>query len=171
MNRLYSQTTATTYLEGLHTDIPEDAVPISDEVYNVVIANPPMGKVRGHDSEGLPILLDPPTLPDDAAALIAATRYAHEVVGIEVDGVMINTARESQALITSAALSAFMDKNYTCTWKTQSGSVQLNATQLIGVATAVRAHVQACFDREFELLAAVADGSYSDSMRGEGWPV
>lgn len=169
MNRLYSQSTGTTYLDGLHTDIPEDAVPIAAEIYDAVIASAPMVKVRSHDGAGLPILVDPPTLPADTAALIFTTRYEHEVLGIDVGGVQINTDRESQALITSAALSAFLDKDYVCTWKTVNGPVQLNATQLIGVAKAVRAHVQACFDREIELLAAVADGSYRDAMLAQGW--
>lgn len=63
MKRFYSQSTGTTYLQGLHLHMPEDAVPISEEIYNAVIANPPMDKVRGHDASGLPILLDPPPFP------------------------------------------------------------------------------------------------------------
>lgn len=48
--------------------MPADSVKISDERYDQVIANPLMGKVRGHDSEGLPILLDPPTPPAETEA-------------------------------------------------------------------------------------------------------
>ncbi|WP_047230273.1 hypothetical protein [Pseudomonas brassicacearum] len=70
MHRLYSPSTGTTYLIGLHTDIPEDAVSITEERFLEVIANPEPGKVRSHDAEGLPILIDPPPpTPEELAAL------------------------------------------------------------------------------------------------------
>lgn len=60
MPRLYSQSTGCTYLTGIHADIPKDAVPITEDRYLDVIANPAEGKIRGHDAAGLPILIDPP---------------------------------------------------------------------------------------------------------------
>ena len=57
--RLYSSSTGTTYLREIHADIPSDAVPISEARYQEVIANPAPGKVRSHDADGLPILVDP----------------------------------------------------------------------------------------------------------------
>ena len=60
MKRFYSQTTGCTYLHGFHTQMPDDAKPVDDERYQVVLANPVPCKVRGHDAEGLPILIDPP---------------------------------------------------------------------------------------------------------------
>lgn len=65
MKRFYSQTTLTTYLEGIHPVMPPDAQEITEERYLEVLANPARGKVRGHDAEGLPILIDPP--PEDLA--------------------------------------------------------------------------------------------------------
>lgn len=62
MKRFYSRETGCTYLEGIHSLIPADAVLISEERYTSVIANPAQGKVRGHDADGLPVLLDPPPL-------------------------------------------------------------------------------------------------------------
>ncbi len=81
-------------------------------------------------------------------AVIAAARYAAEIAGVTVSGATIRTDRESQALITGAALKATQDAEYTCTWKAESGFVSLNAATIIAVADAVRAHVQACFDAE-----------------------
>ncbi|AOE65379.1 hypothetical protein AXG94_21515 [Pseudomonas corrugata] len=112
-----------------------------------------------------------PLTGDDIAALIASTRYAHETAGTNVEGVSIDTKRGSQALITGATLSAMMDSEYVCAWKTADGMVNLTASELIGIANAVRAHVQACFDREGELLVALADKSFTHSMLEEGWPV
>lgn len=63
--RLYSQTTGNCYLPGLNTKIPDDAVEISTEVYDAVIGNPELGKVRSHNADGLPILIDPPPLSTD----------------------------------------------------------------------------------------------------------
>lgn len=67
MKRFYSQSTQTTYLEGLHETMPGDAKEISEGRYLDVLANPAPDKVRGHDAQGLPILIDPP--PEDLAAL------------------------------------------------------------------------------------------------------
>ncbi|SED77826.1 hypothetical protein SAMN04490185_4171 [Pseudomonas frederiksbergensis] len=67
MKRFYSQTTQTTYLEGLHKTMPNDAKEIAEERYLEVLANPAPNKVRGHDAEGLPILIDLP--PESLAAL------------------------------------------------------------------------------------------------------
>lgn len=62
----YSKTTGCCYLEGMHDgQIPKDAVPISKERYQAVIAEPVPGMVRGHDAEGLPILVVPQTSPDE----------------------------------------------------------------------------------------------------------
>ena len=82
---------------------------------------------------------------------IAAARFEAETAGI--DG--IKTDRESQALITGAALKAMQDEKYSCRWKTESGFVELSALQISAVADAVRAHVQGCFDREAELLPLI----------------
>ena len=72
MKRFYSLTTQTTYLEGLHSTMPSDAKEISEERYLEVLANPAPGKVRGHDAEGMPILIDPP--PETLAVLERAWR-------------------------------------------------------------------------------------------------
>lgn len=101
---------------------------------------------------------------------IASRRYEAETSGTIVDGMPVNTERDSQALLTGAALQAMLDPNYNVRWKTAGGFVELDAQQIIGLASAVRAHVQACFDREAELLEAIDAGTYSAEMIDEGWP-
>jgi hypothetical protein len=86
---------------------------------------------------------------------IAAARYEAEIAGVTVNGVLIDTGRDSQALITGAALAAVIDSTYSLNWKTESGFIHLSALEIIAVAQAVRAHVQSCFDREGELVAQV----------------
>ena len=107
----------------------------------------------------------------DYAHRIAERRWQAEVAGITVNGMQVDTGRDSQALITGAGVSAMRDPDYSVRWKTAAGFVDLDAEQIIGLASTVRAHVQACFDREAELLEAVANGTFDDAMLEDGWPV
>jgi len=104
------------------------------------------------------------------APLIAARRYEAEVSGTTVSDIPIDTGRDSQGLITGAAVQAIIDPEYSLHWKTSGGFIELSGAQVLGVASAVRAHVQACFNREAELLDAVADGSITAEMLDQGWP-
>jgi hypothetical protein len=106
----------------------------------------------------------------EMAQQIAARRWQAEVAGIDVGGMRIDTGRDSQALITGAAVSAMLDPDYSVRWRTAAGFVDLNAEQIIGLASTVRAHVQACFDREAELLEALAEGTLTPEMIDTGWP-
>ncbi len=111
-----------------------------------------------------------PPIPVITAADIADRRWQAEVAGIDIGGMHIDTGRDSQALITGATVQAMLDPNYSLRWKTVAGFVDLTAEQIIGVATAARAHVQACFDREAELLEALAAGTFTPEMLDQGWP-
>lgn len=77
----YSKTTGCTYLPAIHGDaMPADAVPISADRYDQVIANPAPGKLRSHDAGGQPILIDPPThvpSPDEIEAELTASLNSH----------------------------------------------------------------------------------------------
>ena len=106
----------------------------------------------------------------DWASMIAARRYTAETAGITIQGMPIDTGRDSQGLITGAAVQAIIDPAYSLHWKTSAGFVELTGAQIIGVASAVRAYVQGCFDREAELLGAVADETITAAMLDEGWP-
>lgn len=106
-------------------------------------------------------------------AEIAAARYEVETAGVTVNNVLIDTGRDSQALITGAALAAILDGDYSLNWKTANGFIHLTAPDIIAAAQAVRAHVQACFDREAELCALV-DAAESAEALDEiviSWPV
>lgn len=71
--RYYSKATGCTYLTSLHgANMPADAIPIDEGRYLSVIGNPDPGKIRSHDAQGLPILIDP--LPPSAEALSARER-------------------------------------------------------------------------------------------------
>lgn len=108
--------------------------------------------------------------PAPTATSIAARRYEAEVGGITLNGMQIDTDDRSKLLINGAALEATIDPAYVMQWKTPGGFIELTAQQVIGIARAVRAHVQACFDREGELLAALDAGTLTAAMLNEGWP-
>ncbi|WP_449106686.1 phage tail assembly chaperone [Pseudomonas mohnii] len=58
--RYYSPSTMTTYLPSIHSDMPADVVVITEERFLGVIARPTPGRIRSHDENGLPILIDQP---------------------------------------------------------------------------------------------------------------
>ena len=111
-----------------------------------------------------------PAPTPDWPALIAARRWQAETGGISLNGMHIDTGRDSQALITGATVQAMLDPAYSLRWKAPAGFVDLTAEQIIGVATAARAHVQACFNREAELLDALEAGTFAPEMLDQGWP-
>jgi hypothetical protein len=113
-----------------------------------------------------------PTLEDAKAAKlaeIAALRWKDETGGVVLNGMSVDTSRESQALITGAALQATIDPEYSCRWKTAAGFVELNAATILAVAVAVREHVQACFDKEAALAAEVGEAETIDAVVTVTW--
>lgn len=165
MQYFISQKTGGIYLSTVHDDIPADAVEIDADQYETF-----KGQQIVWDAKGKPSVFDPSTDKDTILGGIAQRRYQAETAGISVGGMQVDTGRDSQGLINGAALSAFMDDTYTCNWKTADGFVKLDAKTILAVARAVRSHVQACFDREAELAATVAAGTYKPEMLDQGWP-
>lgn len=166
---LYSATERGFYSPEINgSGIPDDAVEVQDQDYVALLLGQEQGKPIVPGPGGYPILQDRP--PQEPAAAIAARRYEAETAGISVNGMPLDTGRDSQALVTGAALAAVIDSAYICQWKTAGGFVDLDAPQIIAIASAMRAHVQACFDREAELLDAVAAGTYTAEQLDQGWP-
>lgn len=122
----------------------------------------------------VPVTPDPEPTPEpepDWLPLIAAKRYEAEVSGITLSGIPVATDDRSKLLINGAALRATRETGYTLRWKIGEGFINLSAEQVLAMADAIADHVQACFDREAELQAAVADGSITAEMLVQGWPV
>lgn len=153
-----------------NTDIPKDAVEITAAQYARLLKGLAEGKLLTWVGDGGPTLVDPEAVAKDYKGIIANERFAREATGVFVEGFQIETTRDSQALIASTGLSAVLDPDYRCNFKTATEFVEIGASQIISIAKAVRAHVQACFDRELELLKALEAGDYSDEMLAVGWP-
>lgn len=74
--RLFSPTTGCTYLTNVHSVIPSDALPIPEEIFLKVIADPAPGKVRSVDEQGMPVLVNQPKPSEtEQAHDLYATQY------------------------------------------------------------------------------------------------
>ncbi len=105
----------------------------------------------------------------DKLAEIAEARYEAEIAGVEKDGSLIRTDRQTQAMISGAALKAIRDDTYVCRWKTANGFVTLGAEDIIAVADTIRDHVQSCFDREAVLADQVEAATTLEAVRAITW--
>jgi len=102
-------------------------------------------------------------------AAIKARRDEAINAGTVIGGITVATDDLSQQRITGAALAATLDPSTIVKWKLPDDTfVTLDSIQIIGIAQGVRAHVQACFDRESELLDALDAGTAYDIEAG--WP-
>lgn len=97
-------------------------------------------------------------------AELAQKRWEKETGGLTLpNGVVIKTDRESQSLMSGAALQAFADNTSTVEWKANNGWVTLTATEIMAIAVAVRQHVQACFSQE-RVLSELVDSAETDTI-------
>jgi len=101
----------------------------------------------------------PPPPPRPLPEVAADMRWQKEVGGITVNGVNVLTDDRSKLMIIGARMKAVEDGNTTKQWKTPGGFVTLDAATLIAIGDAVEAHVQACFDKEAEVLALIDGGT------------
>ena len=123
----------------------------------------------------------PPPAPEpltDWPDVIAARRYEAEVAGIVWQGHGIATDRDSQQKM-SDERNAVKDglrtggKGWKCL-DLATGTVVFRPTtneEILELTAAAYRHVSDCFDREGQLLAALADGTITLASLDEGWPV
>ena len=100
---------------------------------------------------------------------IAAARYEAEIAGVSYNDGLVRTDRQTQSMITGAALKAMRDDTYSCKWKTAEGFVSLDAQAILAVADVIRDHVQSCFDREAELAERVRTATTAAEVRAISW--
>lgn len=168
----YSPSNNGFYSPEIHTVIPSDATEVSDTLYTELLAGQARGMLISVGPDGQPVLCAPPedNSVEHRANIIATRRYQAEISGITTNGMALPTDRDSQALVSGAALAAVVDPAYHCQWKTLDGFIDLQAPQILEMAAAVRLHVQTCFDREAELLDHLEKGTFTEDMLDHGWP-
>lgn len=78
MSLYYAQSTSGFYDDGIHADIPPDAVPITEVERASLLAGQSAGKLIAADTHGRPVLQDPaPPTPGQIAQSIAIQVQAH----------------------------------------------------------------------------------------------
>lgn len=120
----------------------------------------------------------PPTLAELRAAKLselAEVRWTRETAGVTYNGHTFATDGTSQTKIVGAVIGAQMDPAMSIKWKTVDGTfVTLSGSQIVAMGTAVRNHVQACFDREEALRGQIELASTRSSLAAIdiaiGWP-
>lgn len=137
--------------------------------------------VRQHDgSFSITMPPAPPVLTfaeKKAAKLaeLADVRWQHETGGMVFNGYEVSTDVISQTKIIGAVVGVQIDPTATIKWKMADGEfVTLDAAALVALGSAIRAHVQACFDNEAalaSLISVAADEADLDEIDlTAGWP-
>lgn len=95
-------------------------------------------------------------IKSDIIALLADLRWQRETGGIEVDDLPVRTDRETQGAI-SRARQSFIEGDMTSVrWKIGSQQwITLGEAQIAGIASAVTAHVAACYNAESDVTDAI----------------
>lgn len=106
---------------------------------------------------------------------LASIRWEKETGGTTFNGMPLATDPTSQTKYVGAVVAAQISPLMTLKWKLSDGTfVDLDANSITQVAMAVRAHIQACFDRESALLTlieAAVDQTELDAIDiTTGWP-
>lgn len=157
----------------------DGAIEISEAQYRAALDGMMLGKVV--TTEGGFAVIDPPVpapLPEPEPEPLSLVDYAAnkrwqvETSGIVLNGVAIDTSRDSQAMITGAYAWSQANPSSTIQFKAASGFVTLDDATMAAIATAVGAHVQACFAVEAGVQAAITAGSITtiEQIDAAGWP-
>lgn len=107
---------------------------------------------------------------------ISVRRLAAEEAGTTVGGVEVATDRVSQGKLTAAYVKANESSSYQIqNWKGPTGTfTTLSAAEIIAAASAVEAHVQACFNNEAALNTAINSATDATELAAVdinvGWP-
>ena len=105
---------------------------------------------------------------------LAALRYQHETAGITLNGMTIETDRQSQALITGAWSFSQLNPAVLIDWKGVNGWIQIDAATITAIAGAVATHVQSCFSAERVHAEAIAALETVEAVQAydftTGWP-
>ena len=145
--------------------IPDDAVDITREVFETLLAARSTGQIIEAGKDGLPVARKPeppapPTL-DELKTLLVTRATAHrwnvETGGISLpNGARVATSKDDQDRITSVLVNAQTAGIESIEFKAVSGWLSLTLPELRGVVTAVALHVQACFSAERQHHEAIA---------------
>lgn len=115
----------------------------------------------------------PTTDVDKAKKLteLAAARYAEEMGGIEVDGILIKTDERTRGILTAGMVEARDNPEFSLlNWKISDGNfVDLSALQILSIYEAVDAHIAATFAKERTLSEQVTNATTIEELEAIKW--
>lgn len=104
-------------------------------------------------------------------ANVATQRYEKEIAGILIDGLPFYTDRETQMKLIAASLRAQITPDYSINWKLSNGDFKnFSSDEIVEISNKVGDYVQACYNRESELVKEISEGTYTEDMLSIGWP-
>ncbi|SCM73337.1 conserved hypothetical protein [uncultured Pleomorphomonas sp.] len=148
-------------------DVPDDILATYPEGVVEVPLRPTDGTYEWSGTDWVAVASAPTTA--ELVSYAAAKRYAVETGGVTVAGASIDTGRESQAMITGAYAYAHANPEANVSFKATSGWVILTAAEVTAIATAVAAHVQACFTAEKAIDDAIDAGTVTTTAEIDAW--
>lgn len=86
---------------------------------------------------------------------VAANRYEFEVAGVTVNGITVQTDRESQSTVNAAYTTLKNGLVETIDWKGSNGWVQIDLDTIEFFAKTIAEHAQYCFSQERVHSAAI----------------
>lgn len=106
---------------------------------------------------------------------LANIRWSKETGGTSYNGYALSTDPVSQTKYVGAVVGVQIDPTAVINWKMSDGSfIQLDASGVTSMAMTVRAHIQACFDKESELRTLIEAATSKEELEAiditVGWP-
>ena len=98
--------------------------------------------------------------PDQLTGYAKDQRWLNETGGITVDGVPVETDDRSKGLVSQQRLVAQKDTaSFSTTWQSEDNALHpITGEQMIGLADAVAAHVNACFVQYADAIGGITAG-------------
>lgn len=124
-------------------------------------------KIVEYHNPKIPLTLDQAI--ENKKTEISSSRWLEETSGITIKDIKIATDRESVSLLNGAITQAIINPEYTVKWKTSSGFITLNTELLFMLGTAVRTHVQNCFNKEADLLELLENVETFEDVEAISW--
>lgn len=133
---LYSATTKGWYMRGVHSDIPADAIEVSQETKKELLRKEASGFVIGTDSSGCPVAIQQQSAPltaDDLCQLVdaAADTARNQVVGDPLRGEEYKLAAAEAATFAAAGYPAAEVPRTVAAWVSATRTPQQAADHIL----------------------------------------
>ncbi|HUM45132.1 MAG TPA: DUF4376 domain-containing protein [Fervidobacterium sp.] len=121
--------------------------------------------------EDIPIYgdVDIDTLKQGKLWQLADARWREETSGYMYNGHEFHSDRESQDRVFQAYMASLSDPNFTVTWKTKTGWLEMTASDFITLYNEFQTFLQALYQKEKNLQALVEAATTIDELNAIEW--